>query len=194
MKPRLIALHGWGLDARLWEALAAALPDYDLIRADRGYFGPAIAVAERAVAAIGHSLGAMILARHSDLPLVAINGFDRFAGPQAVAPRVLARMQKRFAEAPAEVLADFRARIGAAPPPAAFNAAPLAADLALLAEGVAPPRPRVLVLHGEADPLLPPDMREATFAGHQRATHPGGHLLPTTAPEWCAAQIRAFLA
>jgi pimeloyl-[acyl-carrier protein] methyl ester esterase len=52
----------------------------------------------------------------------------------------------------------------------------------------------VLVLHGGADPILPPEMRATVFEGARRNTlAEGGHLLPITHPDWCAAQIRAIL-
>ena len=196
---RLVFLHGWGFDAHLWDGVRAALPEFETVAWDRGYFGsPSAEPVAGPLIAIGHSLGAMLLA--GALPegcvgLIAINGFDRFAGDGAVPPRVVERMRKRFDEAPAEVLADFRARCGGDAPPAIHGEAALAADLALLAGGdsrglVQAP---VLVLHGGADPLLPEAMREAIFAGAPRETHgEAGHLLPLTDPDWCAAHIRAF--
>jgi pimeloyl-[acyl-carrier protein] methyl ester esterase len=197
MMPTLLMLHGWGLDASLWDGVRAALPEFETIVWDRGYFdAPSAPHPAGPVLAIGHSLGALLLA---DLPgstgLIAINGFDRFAGEGAVAPRIVERMRRRFAETPREVLADFRTRIGADSVPASLDEERLAADLALLAEADARAcvRPSTLVLHGEADPLLPPAMRETVFAGASRETLAGaGHLLPLAHPAWCAEHIRAF--
>lgn len=196
---RLVFLHGWSLDVSLWDAVRAALPEHETVALDRGYFGaPVMETPGGPFIAIGHSLGALLLA---DMPgaigLVAINGFDRFAGEGAAAPRVVDRMRRRFAEAPTEVLADFRARIGAPPAPESIDSQRLGADLDLLAEAdvrhVA--RPRTLVLHGDADPLLPAPMRDAVFAGAPRETMAdGGHLLPLTHPQWLADRIRAFAA
>ncbi|MBA2933121.1 alpha/beta fold hydrolase [Sphingomonas sp. CGMCC 1.13654] len=194
---KLLFLHGWGLDASLWDGVRAALPEFETVVWDRGYFAHPIAdPVEGPVLAIGHSLGAMLLAGRFDR-LVAVNGFDRFAGNDAVPPRVVERMRTRFAENPVAVLADFRARIGA--PPAANDLEPeaLAADLAILAEGYARDArpPHTLVLHGGADPLLPASMREIVFAGAPRETlAEGGHLLPLTRPDWVADHIRAFAA
>jgi pimeloyl-[acyl-carrier protein] methyl ester esterase len=106
-------------------------------------------------------------------------------------------MRKRFAEAPTEVLADFRARIGAPPAANDLESDILAADLTTLAEADArgTKRPRTLVLHGGADPLLPAAMRETVFAGAPRETlAEAGHLLPLTHPDWVAEHIRAFAA
>lgn len=198
MKPILLMLHGWGLDASLWDGVRAALPDFDAIVWDRGYFGrPSAPQPEGPVLAIGHSLGALLLADQPDaVGLIAINGFDRFTGEDAVPPRIVERMRRRFAETPHEVLAEFRKRIGAGPAPDRIDQAPLAADLALLGDTDrrAAERPPTLVLHGGADPLLPAAMRETVFAGAARETLGGaGHLLPLTHSEWCAERIRAFL-
>ena len=199
-RPTLLLLHGWGFDASLWDALRAELPEFAAATRDRGYFGaPAQPVVEGPVLAVGHSLGALLLAQEAlanAIGLVAINGFDRFTGDGAAPPRVLERMRKRFAEAPAEVLDDFRARCGAGAAPAGIDPAPLAADLAVLAEADARKvrRPPTLVLHGAADPILPPPMRATVFAPSIRATFPeAGHLLPLTHAEWCADRIRGFV-
>jgi len=198
MRPTLLLLHGWGFDAHIWDALTDALAAFSLVRWDRGYFGSrAEPYAERPFAAIGHSLGAMLLADRlpAGTPLVAINGFDRFTGEGAVAPRVIERMQARFTEAPEAVLRDFRTRCGASTMPPQFDRDRLAEDLALLATYRAAPTPRrVLALHGGCDPILPPTLRGTAFPNADRATHPnGGHLLPMTHPVWCAEQIESFL-
>jgi pimeloyl-[acyl-carrier protein] methyl ester esterase len=194
---KLLFLHGWGLDASLWDGVRAALPEYETVAWDRGYFGPPMMERmARPFIAIGHSLGALMLADNPDaIGLIAVNGFDRFTGEGAVAPRVVDRMRKRFVRAPAEVLADFRARIGAPAAPDGIDSERLGADLDLLAEADArdAARPLTLVLHGGADPLLPAAMREAVFAGAPRETAAdGGHLLPLTHPTWVADHIRTF--
>ncbi|MDH7640771.1 alpha/beta fold hydrolase [Sphingomonas oryzagri] len=219
---RLLFLHGWGLDANLWDGVRAALPEFETVAWDRGYFGAASAdPVAGPVVAVGHSLGAMLLAGRFDR-LVAVNGFDRFTGENAVPPRVVERMRKRFGEAPREVLADFRARIGAETPPERIDAASLAADLETLASNNArhceersdeaihmrgarsdgllryarnDGERDVLILQGGADPLLPAAMRASTFAGARRETlAEGGHLLPLTHPQWVADHLRAFAA
>jgi pimeloyl-[acyl-carrier protein] methyl ester esterase len=198
MRPPLILLHGWGFDTRLWDKLAEALAEYSIVRWNRGYFGePEECSVTGSVVGIGHSLGAMLLADR--LPpgasLIAINGFDHFTGPGGVSPRVVERMQARFAETPADVLTDFRARCGAPPSTVAPQTERLAADLALLATHRAVPRPRrMLSLQGGWDPILPECLRGEVFPGAARATlGQAGHLLPMTHTAWCAAEIEAFL-
>jgi len=197
-RPALLLLHGWGFDASIWDALAVALPDFPIVRWDRGYFGEkGESPIDPPFAAVGHSLGAMLLADllPHDIPVIAINGFDRFSGDGAVAPRVVERMRTRFAEDAADVLNEFRARCGAPPAPEEIDESRLANDLALLASRHIASRPnRILVLQGAADPILPESLRATVFPGAERVTHPeGGHLLPISHPGWCAERIEAFL-
>jgi len=198
MTPTLILMHGWGFDASLWDALAAALPGYAIERWDRGYFGTTRAVeAQGPVVGIGHSLGAMLLADAlpAEAPLVAVNGFDHFTGADGVALRVVERMQSRFAQTPLAVLNEFRARCGAPAASAKLDEARLAHDLSLLAtHRAAPGQRRILSLQGGLDPILPTCLRGNSFPGATRATcEEAGHLLPLTHPAWCAGQIEAFL-
>lgn len=209
--PRLLLVHGWGFDATVWDALAAALPEAECHRVDLGYFGapcPPPPTREKPVIVVGHSLGVLWLLHTRPCPwagLVAINGFPRFTEAPDYAPavpgRVLERMIARFPKAPAAVLAEFRRRCGAdAPPPAGLDAARLLDGLVALRDGdaraaLAGPR---LVLSGRDDPILPPGMAGHAFGTGPAAIHhehpTGDHLLPLTEPAWCAAHLRAFIA
>ena len=198
MPPTLVLLHGWGFDAHLWDALVELLPRYPIVRWDRGYFGrPQDGGIEGPIVGVGHSLGAMLLAEAlpPHAPLIAINGFDHFTGPDGVALRVVERMQARFAEEPATVLTEFRARCGAPPMEDSLDPKRLAHDLALLATHRVEAGSRaILSLQGGMDPILPACLREAVFPEAVRATQDqAGHLLPVTHAAWCAAQIEAFL-
>jgi len=191
-------LHGWALDGRLWEQVVPLLAGFDCRIDDRGYFGAAMAAPEGEIA-VAHSFGTM---RALAVPggmraLVAINGFDCFAardGFPGVPPRVVERMLARFGAAQGAVVADFRARCGLGETPPLRDAAALGADLAALGQqdwrgACSVP---VTVVQAANDPILPPAMQGAVFAGAaERITLPdGGHLLPLTAPEACAAAIR----
>jgi pimeloyl-[acyl-carrier protein] methyl ester esterase len=207
----LLLMHGWGFDRTIWTRMCEHLDGVPTVLADQGYFGRA----ERPhvagdVVAIGHSLGAMLLLRDPPpncVALIAINGFDRFtatSGFPGVAPRVVDRMATRLAVTPDRVVADFRARCGmssmADGPP---DTERLARDLALLRDGDARPSSRasrfpILSLQAKDDPILPRALQDAVFSGAGQVTRErcdtGGHLLPLTRPEWCAAHVGRMMA
>lgn len=194
---KLLLLHGWGFDAHLWDGLLQHLTGFEVVRWDRGYFGEFREdYVKGSMIAIGHSLGSMLLndLLPPDVPLVAINGFDRFTGPRALPEETLQQMCNAFARRPKAVLTGFRAACGAGPAPERINRSRLAIDLAWLATKThCLPRERTLVLHGANDPILPEHMRDCVFEGAWRYTHlAGGHVLPLVDPKWCAAQIRSF--
>lgn len=201
---KLLFAHGWGFDRRFWEPLAALLPEWAHEIDDRGYFGaPHEPAVEGPCLAVTHSFGTMrVLAAPPPglMGIVAINGFERFTavpGRPGVPVRVLDRMLRRFETDPRGVLAEFRKTCGSAEAFGEIATEALAADLLRLRDA-APSLPDVpiLAIHGGADPLLPPEMRAATFTGAQvrRIDHEaGGHLLPLQAPQLCAAAIRGLL-
>lgn len=197
---KLLFAHGWGFDRDFWTPLIALLPECEALIDDRGYFGaPAKPLVEGPCIAVTHSFGTMrVLSAPPPglVGVVAINGFERFTGDPGVPVRVLDRMIRRFATDPLGILAEFRRSVGCTEPFGEIAAEPLAADLLRLRDASAPlPQVPVLAIHGDADPLLPPAMRAATFAGAdvQRIDAAGGHLLPIEAPDLCAAAIRGML-
>jgi pimeloyl-[acyl-carrier protein] methyl ester esterase len=209
MTPRITLVHGWGYDATLWREVLPLLVGLDVEVCDLGYFGhPALPMPCKAPrVAVGHSLGALWWLAQSDLPwrsLVAINAFPRFTAapdfPQGVAPRVLDRMRKRFAIAPATVLVDFQAACGGSGPILPVDTAPLAAGLAALAELDARAAwtaraVDIRTLAGRRDAIVPAALSEAAGtalpAGNLHWIEDGGHLLPLTHPQACADLIRS---
>jgi pimeloyl-ACP methyl ester carboxylesterase len=141
-----------------------------------------------------------------DLPwtrLVAINAFPRFTAAadfgEGIAPRILDRMRKRLAEAPAAVLADFQSACGGSGPALPDDVGALAAGLETLGrfDGRSAWRARagdIRLLAGRRDAIVPATLTEASAAvlpAHQlRWLEDGGHLLPLTHPAACAAWIR----
>lgn len=208
----VVFVHGWGYGPDLWKDIRERLVDEASEAVDLGFFAPpSMASGTKFRVAVGHSLGALwLLARapfHFDR-LVAINGFPRFvadeAGPTAVPARTLERMRKRFAESPAEVLADFRMRCGdTSSPPATLRPEALAEGLGWLAgdDGRAKLAKRIdrtWALSATEDAIVPRAMTAEAFASlpedRMRWVEGGNHLLPLTHPAECAALIREALA
>jgi pimeloyl-[acyl-carrier protein] methyl ester esterase len=208
----IVLVHGWGFDHGVWSAVRARLSAAHRVETlDFGFFGaPRQPVVDEAVIAVGHSLGACWWLAQSPIPwrrLLLINGFPRFTETAdyapAVAPRVLARMRKTFAQQPAAVLAEFRALCGAAPAPAGFDTDRLAAGLDWLAEwdgrGVLRERAgEIRALAASNDPIVPVGMSRAALAclppEHVGFVDVAGHVLPLAAPELCAEWIERLAA
>ena len=213
VRPLYVFSHGWGFDAGFWDGLRARLPGEDVAVLDWGYFGAPLLPPPspgRPLIAVGHSYGAMLLLQLSAVKwagFVAVNGFARFSQADdypGARRRVIDQMLKRFDEAPAAVLADFRARCGAAePPPPGLDVQRLRAGLVALrdddardaAAALACP---ALLLAGDADPIVSPETTRASAACFRHATVEwlagGGHLSPRLAPDWCVGHLTAFAA
>lgn len=203
MKPRITLLHGWGYDATLWRDVLPLLDGLDVETCDLGFFGdtrlPAPCDTPRI--AVGHSLGALWWLTH-DLPwraLIAINGFPRFTAAEGfpgVAPRVLERMRKRFADSPVTVLADFQTACGGSGPTLPQDTSPLADGLQALAQldardAWAARAADIHLLAGRRDAIVPPALTESVaMLSKVQWMDDGGHVLPLTHPQACAALIR----
>ncbi len=191
-------LHGWALDGSLWARVVSLLPEFDCRVDDRGYFGAAVE-ADAGEIAVGHSFGTMraLAAPMGMRTVVAVSGFDCFTareGFPGVPARVVERMEKRLEADAAAVAAEFRGRCGLAETPPLAGVEALRADLAALRtldlRGVCPVA--LTVLAAADDPIVPPEMQAAVFAGAERTLlERGGHLLPLTAPEAVASAVRA---
>jgi len=205
--PSLVFVHGWGFDAGFWHPVRALLPDRACAAIDLGFTGEASAPEPPAGAvAVGHSLGFLWLLERRPFPwraLIAINGFPRFVEGDgfrpAVAARALERMIAEFDRNPGKVAAEFLVRCGASAPADGFDARRMAEALRWLLEwdgrrALSAETAPVHVLAGRGDPIVPPAMTVAGFAGRQIHWHEGGHLLPQTDPAWCAERIVACLA
>ena len=202
-----VLVHGWAFDAGLWDSVRSALPG-EAVTVDLGFYGPPVLPAiptDRPIVAVGHSFGGLWLLHERPFAwdgLVLINGFPRFTEGEGYAPatprRVLDRMIARFDAAPLAVTADFRRRCGFdAEPPSTLDPARLGEALRALCdwdarEALAAP---LLALAGAQDPIVPPAMTDQALHGFDLDWHPeGGHLLPLTAPGWCAERLTAFAA
>lgn len=218
-RPTLFCLHGWGFDARFFDALAAALPDYALRRGDFGFFGAEPCLTPHGPEPfflLGHSLGFLELlaseAAERAAGLVSLAGFPRFVDredyPQGVPALLLKRLRRRFERDPAATLREFHALCDAPercviPDFTLANAERLLAGLDRLAN--ADQRPRLtalldreiptLALFAEDDRVAPSALQRAAFADariRRASCAQGGHLFPLTRAEWVATELRAF--
>lgn len=208
---KLVFVHGWGFDASVWRDVRAGLPEFDCDSVDLGFFGKPRAAQPNGedVIAVGHSLGFLWLLHERPFPwraLVSVSGMPRFTkAPDyrfGVDARLLEATRTRFAQAPAETLADFLTRCGAT----GVNGS--RADVTRLDEGLvwlkewdaratldAEAAP-LLALYAEDDAIVPKDLSENIFGGRAKTARAvaadGGHALPVNRAGWCAARIREF--
>jgi len=204
MSAPILLVHGWGFRATFWDPLVARLPDFAVETVDLGFFGPARRPTLDCPLVVAHSMGLPWALAHIPRPwsgVVAVNAFARFTRDttfvEGVAPRMIERMQTRFADDPAQVTGDFLRRCGIeAPDLAGLKAATLGPALDWLAtcdqraalDALGAP---VQALAGTRDQIVPESMSRAAFAYHPLVLAEGaGHLLPLTHPDWVAAYVR----
>ena len=205
----VVAQHGWGFGAWCWDRWRAVLPaDFVLHCPDRGYFGPAVAVAARPRIVLAHSLGLHLLSPQlwvtAEL-IVVISGFRSFHSPcdrQARrSRRTVEQMLARLEREPAALLADFYARCGAPSDnrwSGAIDADSLRRDLQLLQESVLelaaiPAAAQVLILHGNRDRVVPveraEELRELLPNSALAIVAEAGHALPLTHARACWERV-----
>ncbi|MBB2198243.1 alpha/beta fold hydrolase [Gluconacetobacter sp. 1c LMG 22058] len=211
----LFLVHGWGFTPDFWQPVRARLGRVETTMLDFGFFGPENMTARPAGrhVAVGHSLGALWLLLNPSpdcVGMLLINGFARFGAtsdyPQGIPRRVIERMMRGLEQHPDDVVATFRGRAGiATPAPGPARAGRLDWALELLRDADArgaldgeagAALPPIRVLAGGEDPIAPPAMVEAGFRDHIPVEwiEGGGHLLPLTHPDRCAAAIAGLMA
>jgi pimeloyl-[acyl-carrier protein] methyl ester esterase len=202
---RLYFVHGWSFDPEVWDALGARLASAPQTRANLGGFGPALVPDFRpGDILIGHSAGLLwgLKNRQDWKAVVAINSFARFtqdeAGRGCVRPATLRAMRRNLSHDAQTCVATFRASLGAPPPPPGAQLASLMEGLDLLRDyEAAPPPCPFLVLGAQNDILAPPAAaRElaALSGGKLCLSKTGRHGLPWTEPDFCAENLKRFLA
>ena len=205
----VVAQHGWGFGAWCWDRWRDVLPaNFVLHCPDRGYFGPAVAVAARPRIVLAHSLGLHLLSPQlwatAEL-IVVISGFHSFHSPcdrQARrSRRTVEQMLARLEREPAALLADFYARCGAPSDnrwSGAIDADSLRRDLQLLQESVLelaaiPAAVQVLILHGNRDRVVPvgraEELRELLPNSALAIVAEAGHALPLTHARACWERV-----
>lgn len=206
---KLVFIHGWGFDARFWNALALLLPQYQQERIELGFLSsrrtekfpqdtPAIL--------IGHSLGFIHgwQQRQDWSAWVAINSFPRFVQtetqPGCVPAAALREMRMKLVVQPEKTLQSFYKQNNAEAPQGTPDIERLREGLDELRDGdvrkiLETANIPGLVLAAFNDPLVPIAVSEELGRTAQRiAWHEtGGHVLPQSDPGWCAEAIRGFL-
>ncbi|XAO70814.1 MAG: alpha/beta hydrolase [Acetobacteraceae bacterium] len=206
--PELVLMHGWGYDATLWNDVASLLAPLAVTKLEAGYFGaaPFLTLPTRPFIAIGHSAGGLWFLKQNLThcrAVILINSFTRFTRgedfPLGQAPSIPARMSRRLATAPKDVITTFRKNIGDS---STFNnpvTNRLMSGLADLTANDARHQARIMTpplyaLAGSDDPLIPPPLSRMCFENlHHLAWAEGGHMLPLAQPHSCARFIRNIL-
>ena len=211
--PTLVFVHGWGMDAAMWDALRAALDEWPHVTMEAGYFGQDtkieadtrarydLPVGLAAFILVGHSYGFIQgLKRCLDMPscrgLISINGFPRFAQaqdfPEGVARLVIDGMISRLALRPKGVVGEFRRRCGLGGFFSEPQRVPLERDLRSMRDGDESSRLQksglpLLVLAGTRDPIVSASMTCAAFDVHSSADSKAQDLDPArvVSIEWC---------
>ncbi|MDX2028830.1 MAG: alpha/beta hydrolase [Alphaproteobacteria bacterium] len=201
----LVFIHGWGFDARFWDAVSARLRQFPQQRVDLGFFGRASEPVHAPAVLVGHSLGFLHgLPQRNWAGWIAINSFPRFVqtpGQEGcVPPAMLREMRMRLSANPAQTLQDFHAMIGSPMPEGMPNAECLREGLDALRDGAVDENTACnipgLVLASRKDPLVPVAASEKLGRMAQQGLwhEAGGHILPQSDPDWCAQAIENFVA
>lgn len=209
--PDFVFIHGWGMDQGVFKDLAAELAFDENHFIDLGFIRcgetnwPDVT---RPAVYITHSLGTLWLLRQwrlsggapKEAALIALNGFTCFT--DFTDPRRLRLMQRGLANNPAAQMADFWRRAGGG-----FKRSESDLEIETLHKGLDWLREwdeqealnglnlPVLALLSAMDQIVPLEAAARQWQGRTQRIHPtASHMLPLEQPEWCAAEIKAFLA
>lgn len=196
-------IHGWGFDRNVWLRVSDHFADHACHFVDLGFTGkpPATSFPSSSVV-VGHSLGVMWALRHAPSTIrgvISIAGFDCFH--RHVLLRDIRAMERGLESDPEKQMRNFYAACGYLP---FFNINTM--DLGRLRQGLGwlkewderemlrnLPCP-IMALGAEDDLIVPPEMtRDIWGRDDLRMIDKGGHILPVTKAEWCAAQVREFI-
>jgi pimeloyl-[acyl-carrier protein] methyl ester esterase len=211
MSKTIIFVHGWGFDAGVWDPLRAHLPDIPAITIELGFRNAPESLPETPpgeIIAVGHSLGFLWLLKTKPFTwdkLVAINGFSKFLAaddfPSGLDARILQAMMEQCQKDAPAVLADFFKANGHDEKIENLNQDRLVKSLEWsrdwdMRSELKNNQTPLLALAGKTDPISPPSLTEASFTGLKDSRlvwHDDSHLLPLSAPAWCADHIREFI-
>jgi pimeloyl-[acyl-carrier protein] methyl ester esterase len=199
---RILLVHGWGFDARIWDRLLPHLGKAEIARLDLGFLGPRLKRPKDWPAdaiAVGHSLGLLWLLHRREpfRALVSVQGFDCFACHVGAAK--LAAMQRGLRRDAYGLMQTFWRSCGieAYAPASALDVKRLGEGLDWLTAWDESRRRKaleqpVLALAAKDDPIVPEAMTRAIWGDTVQWSNDAGHLLPLRHPEWCAGRILKF--
>ena len=200
----LIFIHGWGMDARIWDGMSIYFPKNRSYFVDFGFFSSKNAEtppkSDKNIY-ITHSLGTLwaLKKKLCDIDaLIVINGFACFK--DFADKRTLRAMQKNLCKNPSAQLDAFWKNCGF------DNQLDENPDIDKLHEGLewligwdehenlkvldVP----ILSLSGAQDRILPLEKMQKHWAGFEMKTQEdAGHMLPLSRSAWCVDQIKDFL-
>lgn len=205
--PTINYIHGWGLSPRFWDRFKVQWPNSkpsftNLQFTDKPDRQLNISCPSTDYV-IAHSLGGLWALKNNVYPrlgMVFINSFYKFApfGDR----HILQAMQKALKQDPHQQMirflkqADCESQVRA---DIQWNTDQLLQGLDWLQKWGATVELTtlncpILVLAGAQDRICALEKMEQHWQGHDIVVHPdGGHALPLSHPEWCAAQIKKWM-
>lgn len=205
-KPTLVFVHGWGFHSGIWQDVTPLLSDFDYQFVDLGFIwqGPkgSSSLSKNAIC-IGHSFGLLWLLKHGPKPmrgLVSVAGFDCY---HAYGDKDHLEAMKRGLDknAEAQLQAFWRTcGIDGFANREDFDVAGMRGGLDWLATWDERQTRKALkcpirALASADDPVVPKSMSGLIWGnGDLRLRADGSHALPLTQPQWCADEIRDFVA
>ncbi len=203
---KLVLVHGWGFHSGVWDKLVPHLDSHEIHCIDLGFVrgGPrASNDMPTDSLCIGHSFGVMWLLKHGPRPirgLVSIAGFDCLH--KHVPANVLEAMREGMRTDPEAQMNSFAENGGFAglQPEGELDKGGLRGGLDWIAtwdegEALKTLGAPVLALAARNDRVVRKEASEAIWGNGISELHwheDADHILPLTAPEWCADHINKF--
>lgn len=191
-------IHGWGGEARFWDVLRGHLPPHQTHLIDLGYRNAPVldVAAETNGIYVTHSLGTMWALRHHANnigTLIVINGFHSFR--DFVSPVTLRAMKRGVQQNPQTQMSAFFKQADLPEALCNWKQPELVTGLDMLAqdtyaEQLSSIKGKIIILAGENDQIISPEHMQKQWLGYDvKICEKGGHALPLTHPQWCAAHI-----
>ncbi len=200
---KLIFVHGWGFDSRIWRSVLEYLPTDTLYEClDLGFMGESTLECEfpEECVFVGHSLGVLWCLKNFPqmAGLVAINGFDCFFRHTLIEPMV--KMQENLQNNLQMQMSSFYRQVGTKlPKDISFDKDRLVEGLNWLITWDAEIEHKmakypITALVARNDKITSAQMSEAIWSKDTLIWHEnGGHVLPLVQPGFCAEKIQSMI-